>query len=109
MTPADAIIDAMKNLRSVIKHGPGNFKKEEMDILRQMDAILQCDKKQASKQVTFTAGTVQAMPAMHDKVVHPRVENTALCPRVDNALPRGITVVAMDKPYGPPHPMTTRL
>jgi hypothetical protein len=109
VTPADATIDAMKNLQSVIKNGPGNFKREEIDILRQMDAILQCDKKQASKHVTFMAGTVQTKPAMHDRVVHPRVENTALCPRVDDALPRGITVVAVDKPYGPLHPMTTRL
>jgi hypothetical protein len=99
----------MKNLRLVIKHGPGNFKREEMDILRQMDAILQCDKKHTSKHVTFTAETVQAKPAMHDNVAHPRVEDIALRPRVDNALPRGITVAAVDKPYGPLHPMTTRL
>ena len=105
---ADAIINAMKNLQSVIKNGPGNFKREEMDILRQMDVILQCDKKQALKHDTFTAGTVQVKPAMHDRVVHPRVENTALRPRVDDALPRGITVAAVDKLYRPPHPMTTR-
>jgi hypothetical protein len=109
VTPADAIIVAMKNLQSAIKNGPSNFEREEMDILRQMDAILQCDKKQASKHVTFTAGTVQAKPAMHNRVVHPRVENTALHPRVDDALPRGITMAAVDKPYGPPHPMTTGL
>ncbi len=107
VTPADAIINAMKNLRSIIKNGPGNFEREEMDILRQMDAILQCDKKQASKHVTFTAGTMQAKPAMHDRVVHPRMENTALRPRVDNASPRVIMVAAVDEPYGPPHPMTT--
>ncbi len=99
----------MKNLRLVIKHGPGNFEREEMDILRQMDAILQCDKKHALKHVTFTAETVQAKPVMHDNVTHPRVEDIALCPRVDNASPRGITVVAVDKRYGPPHPMTTQL
>jgi hypothetical protein len=109
VTPADAIINAMKNLQSAIKNGPGNFEREEMDILRQMDAILQYDKKQASKHVTFTAETVQAKPAMHNRVVHPRVENTALRPRVDNALLRGITVAAVDKPYDPLHPMTTRL
>jgi hypothetical protein len=109
VTPAETIINAMKNLQSVIKNGPGNFKREEMDILRQMDAILQCDKKQALKHITFTAGTVQAKPAMHNRVVHPRVENTALLPRVDDALPRGITVAAVDKPYGPLHPMTTQL
>jgi hypothetical protein len=108
VTPEDAIINAMKNLQSVIKNGPGNFEREEMDVLRQMDVILQCDKKQALKHDTFTAGTVQVKPAMHDRVVHPRVENTALRPRVDDALPRGITVAAVDKLYGPPHPMTTR-
>jgi hypothetical protein len=107
VTLADAVINAMKNLQLVIKNGPSNFEREEMDILRQMDAILQCDKKQASKHVTFTAGTVQAKPAIDNRVIHPRVENTALRPRVDNALPRGITVAAVDKPYGPPHPMTT--
>jgi hypothetical protein len=79
-----------------------------MNILRQMDGILQCDKKQASKHVTFTAGTVQAKPEMHNRVVHPRVENTALRPRVDDASSRGIMVAAVDKPYGPPHPMTTQ-
>jgi hypothetical protein len=109
VTSADAIINTMKNLQLVIKNGPSNFEREEMDILRQMDAILQCDKKQASKYVTFTTWTVQAKPAMHNRVVHPRVENTALRPRVDDALPRGITVAAVDKPYGPPHPMTTQL
>ena len=109
MTLADAVINAMKNLQLVIKNGPSNFEREEMDILRQMDAILQCDKKQALKHVTFTAGTVQAKPAMHDRVIHSRVENTAFRPKVDNASPRGITVAAGDKPYGPPHPMTTQL
>jgi hypothetical protein len=109
VTPADAIIDAMKNLQSVIKNGPGNFEREEMKMLRQMNAILQCDRKQASKHITFMAGTVQAKPAMHNRVVHPRVENTALFPRVDNASPRGITVAAVDKPYRPLHPMTTQL
>ncbi len=73
-----------------------------------MDAILQCDKTQALKHVTFTAGTMQAKPAMHDRVVHQRVENTALSPRVEDALPRDIMVAAVDKLYGPPHPMSTR-
>jgi hypothetical protein len=40
---------------------------------------------------------------------HPRVENTALRTRVEDALPRGITVAAVDKLYGPPHPMTMQL
>ncbi len=107
--PADTVIDAMKNLQSVIKHGLGNFEREEMDILRQMDAILQCGKKHASKHITFMAETMQAKPAMHNNIAHPRMEDIALRPRVDNASPRGIMVAAVDKPYRPPHPTTTRL
>ncbi len=54
------------------------------------------------------AETMQAKPAIHNNVAHPRVEDIALQPRVDDALPRGITVAAVDKPYGPPNPMTTQ-
>ena len=105
VTPVDVVIDAMNQLQSVIKKSPKKWGKEEIDILRQMDAILQGNP--TTKHVTFAADTTPAKIVMKATIVHPREDKTRSSPRVDTTVPRSIKLATVNKPYGPPHLMTT--
>ncbi len=100
VTPVDTMIKAMSNLRSALRKQANTVGTAEMEVLKQLDAILTVPKDIISKHVTFAPSTAP------EKLVAPMPEQDAPSPRVAGAFPRLISA-AIDKPYGPPQPMMT--
>ena len=95
------MIKAMSNLRSSLRKQANTVGTAEMEVLKQLDAILTVPKDNISKHVTFAPSTAP------EKLVAPMPERDAPSPRVAGAFPRVISA-AIDKPYGPPQPMMTQ-
>ncbi len=98
VTPVDTMIKAMSDLRSALRKQASTVSTAEMEVLKQLDAILTVPKDNISKHVTFAPSTAP------EKLVAPMPERDAPSPRVAGAFPRVISA-AIDKPYGPPQPM----
>ena len=112
VTPADAIIKAMGDLRSALKHRSNHSGNAEMEALRQMDSILTPEKTsgtQNQKRVTFDAAVLPIAPSTRPLASQQTQERTPnIAPRVIDGAPRVVAAAVIDKPYGPSHPMTTR-
>ncbi len=105
MTPADAMIKAMGDLRGVLKKNSNNISAEEMEVLKQLDTILSgpvAIGTEKPRHVTF------AMLTTLEKPLAPLREQIIASPRVPDTLPRMVTSAVVDKPYGAPQGITTR-
>jgi hypothetical protein len=95
------MIKAMSNLRSTLRKQANTAGTAEIEVLKQLDAILTVLKDNISKHVTFAPSTAP------EKLVAPMPERDAPSPMVVGAFPRVISA-AINKPYGPPQPMMTQ-
>jgi hypothetical protein len=106
VTPTDAMIKAMGYLRGVLKKRTNKVGMAEMEVLKQLDAILSSLVEigtQKTKHVTFAASTALEKPIA---LLH---EQDTASPRVADTSPRVISAAVVDKPCGPPQPMMTRV
>jgi hypothetical protein len=104
--PTNAMIKAMGNLRGVLKKSANKVGMAETEVLKQLDAILYGPVKictQKPKHVTFAASTALAKP------IAPLHEQNTASPRVTDKSPRMISAAVVNKPYGPPQSMMTRV
>jgi hypothetical protein len=98
------MIKAMGDLHGVLKKSANKVGMAEMEVLKQLDAILSGPVEigtQKLKHVTFAASTALEKPTPLHK------QDTA-SPRVTETSPRVISAAVVDKPYGLPQPMMTR-
>jgi hypothetical protein len=105
VTPADAIIKAMGNLRGILKKKSNNISAKDMEVLKQLDAILSgpvAIGTEKPRHITFA--TLTAL----EKPVAPLREQITASPRVPDTLPRVVTSAVIDKPYGTPQGIKTR-
>jgi hypothetical protein len=105
VTPTDAMIKAMGDLRGMLKKSANKVGMAEMEVLKQLDAILSPPVEigtQKPKHVTFAASTALEKP------IAPLHEQDMASPRVTDTSPRVISAAVVDKPYGLPQPMLTR-
>jgi hypothetical protein len=99
------MIKAMGNLRGVLKKSANKVGMLDMEVLKQLDAILSGLVEigtQKPKHVTFAASTAL------EKWIAPLYEQDTASPRVTDTSPRVISATVANKPYGPPQPMMTR-
>jgi hypothetical protein len=105
VTPADAMIKAMGDLRGIFKKNSNNIGAEEMEVLKQLDTTLSgpvAIGTEKPRQVTF------AMSTTLEKPLAPLREQITASLRVPNTLPRVVTSAVVDKPYGALQGITTR-
>jgi hypothetical protein len=103
--PADAMIEAMGDLRSVLKKNSNNIGTEQMEVLKQLDTILSGPVAIGTvkpRHVTF------ATPTTLEKLLAPLREQITASPRLPDTLPRVVTSAVINKPYGTPQGITTR-
>jgi hypothetical protein len=97
VTPTDATIKAMGDLRGVLKKNSNNIGAEEMKLLKQLDAVLSGSVAigtEKPRHVTFATSTAL------EKLLAPLREQIIASPRVPDTLPRVVTSVVVDKLYG---------
>ncbi len=105
VTPTDAMIKAMGDLRGVLKKNSNNIGAEEMEVLKQLDTILSgpvAIGTEKPRHVTFATLTTLEKP------LAPLREQITPSPRLPDTLPRAVTFAVVDKPYGPLQGITTR-
>jgi hypothetical protein len=105
VTPADAMIKVMGNLRGVLKKKSNNIGKEEMEVLKQLDAILSGPVAIGTEKPRHV---IFAMSTALEKPLAPLRERITASPRVPDKLPRVVTSAVIDKPYGTPQGISTR-
>jgi hypothetical protein len=103
--PTDVMIKAMGDLRGVLKKNTNKVGMAEMEVLKQLDAILSGPVEidtQKPKHVTFAALTALEKP------IAPLHEQDTASPRVTDTSPMVISAAVVNKPYGLPQLMMTR-
>jgi hypothetical protein len=99
------MIKAMGDLRGVLKKNLNNIGAEEMEVLKQLDAILSGPVAIGTKKprrVTFAMSTALKKP------LAPLREQITASLRMLDTLPRVVTSAVVNKPYGAPQGITTR-
>jgi hypothetical protein len=105
VTPTDAMIKAMADLYGVLKKNSNNIGVEEMEVLKQLDAILSgpvAIGTEKPRHVTLATSTALEKP------LAPLREQITASPRALDTLPRVVTSAVVDKPYGTLQGITTR-
>ncbi len=95
----------MGDLRGVLKKNSNNIGAEEMEVLKQLDAILSgpvAIGTEKPRHVTFATSIALEKP------LAPLREQITASPRVPDTLPRVVTSAVIDKPYGALQGVTTR-